>query len=135
MPGIECGSWGRQRKEAWGQRQRAGSSVFISPTTTGFCHYVKMQKDDGIIGEEADLPAFLQHSKEDKENSFKSQHAARDRLRRCILGKAEPSDKADPNPTILLHTSEFRLLCPSTFQCCPHQKTVFLHVLAAPCYL
>lgn len=72
MPSTECASWGRRLKEAWGQRKaKQEAQFFISPMMTGFFPYVKMQKDGGIIGEEADLPAFLWHSQEDKENSFK----------------------------------------------------------------
>jgi len=71
VPNIECISWERHLKEAWGQRESRKLSFSYHSQRLVSSHYVKMQKDDGIIGEEADLPAFLQHSKEDKANNFR----------------------------------------------------------------
>lgn len=128
---------GAGAQRALGTKKGRGESRKFSfsyhPQRRVSSHYVKMQKDDRRIAEEADLPAFLQPSMRRKKTAL-NERAARERLRRCILSKAWTPGKAELNPTILFHPSEFRILCPSSFQSCPCQKTAFLCVLAA-CYL
>lgn len=88
-----------------------------------------MQRDDGIIGEEADLPAFLLHSDEDKE---KLQVTPPDshRLPRGI----QTPQRADPNPQANLALQGLRC-CPPAFWGCLQQKNELFCVLTASCHL
>lgn len=82
---------GAGAQRALGTKKGRGESRKFSfsyhPQRRASSHYVKMQKDDRRIAEEADLPAFLQPSMRRKKTAL-NDRAARERLRRCILSKA-----------------------------------------------